>query len=211
MEQLQNESPGFKERLGFLFPVAVLKKKVCDYCYLHVFCAVFGNFSTRNGLRVRASFMQGSAMPNLTIHTPTGPMTLVETDGAITRAEWGSGGFEGTPLLREAAAQLVAYFNGKLRQFDLPLRVEASVFQQSVCDVMSAIPFGDTRTYGEIANDLGVPAQAVGQACGGNPIPVIIPCHRVLGARGLGGFSGSGGVETKVWLLRHEGAGGLLI
>jgi methylated-DNA-[protein]-cysteine S-methyltransferase len=76
---------------------------------------------------------------------------------------------------------------------------------------MSAIPFGETRTYGEIARGLGVPAQAVGQACGANPVPVVIPCHRVLGATSLGGYSGEGGVETKVWLLRHEGAGGLLI
>ena len=76
---------------------------------------------------------------------------------------------------------------------------------------MRAIPVGHTRTYGDIARDLGVPPQAVGQACGGNPIAIIIPCHRVLGAGGLGGFSGAGGVETKVALLRHEGAAGLLI
>ena len=62
-----------------------------------------------------------------------------------------------------------------------------------------------------LKNDLQVPAQAVGQGCGGNPIPILIPCHRVLGSSGLGGFSGRGGVETKVWLLRHEGAAGLLI
>ncbi|MEM6587696.1 MAG: MGMT family protein [Pseudomonadota bacterium] len=66
-------------------------------------------------------------------------------------------------------------------------------------------------TYGDIASRVGLPAQAVGAACGGNPIPVIIPCHRVLGADNLGGFSGGVGIETKVWLLRHEGAAGLLI
>jgi len=86
-----------------------------------------------------------------------------------------------------------------------------SDFQRAVCTAILAIPFGHTRTYGEIARDLGVPAQAVGGACGGNPIPVIIPCHRVMGAKGLTGFSGAGGVETKVALLRHEGAAGLLI
>ena len=75
----------------------------------------------------------------------------------------------------------------------------------------AAVPFGHTRTYGEIARDLGVPAQAVGGACGGNPIPILVPCHRVMGAKGLTGFSGAGGVETKVALLRHEGAAGLLI
>ena len=76
---------------------------------------------------------------------------------------------------------------------------------------MRAIPFGETRTYGEIAKAVGAPAQAVGQACGANTIPVIIPCHRVTGTGGLGGFSGMGGVETKVELLRHEGAYSLLI
>ena len=74
---------------------------------------------------------------------------------------------------------------------------------------MAAIPFGQVRTYGDLARDLGVSAQAMGQLCGANPLPVIVPCHRVVGAAGLGGFSGAGGVETKAWLLRHEG--GLLI
>ena len=95
--------------------------------------------------------------------------------------------------------------------FDLPLRVEGSDFQRAVCDAMLAIPVGETRTYGDIARDLKAPAQAVGQGCGGNPIPIIIPCHRVLGASSLGGFSGAGGIETKVALLRHERAAGLLI
>jgi len=76
---------------------------------------------------------------------------------------------------------------------------------------MLDIPFGERTTSGAIARRLGVPAQAVGQACGANPLPVIVPCHRVLGATGLGGFSAVGGVETKVFLLRHEGAAGLLI
>ena len=76
---------------------------------------------------------------------------------------------------------------------------------------MAAIPLGETRSYGQIAAAVGAPAQAVGQACGANPIPIIIPCHRILGARTLGGFSAPGGVETKVALLRHEGAAGLLI
>ena len=103
------------------------------------------------------------------------------------------------------------YFAGQRRDFDLPLRVKGSDFQRAVCDAMSAIPYGDTATYGEIAALTGNSAQAVGNACGGNPIPVIIPCHRVMGAKGLTGFSGAGGVETKVALLRHEKAAGLLI
>ncbi len=76
---------------------------------------------------------------------------------------------------------------------------------------MCAIPFGETRTYGDLAKALGAPAQAIGQACGGNPVPVIVPCHRILGASGLGGFSAPGGVETKIALLKHEGAASLLI
>lgn len=116
-----------------------------------------------------------------------------------------------TPLLQEACRQLRAYADGRLEQFDLPLKLTGSAFQQSVCAVMRDIPFGETLTYGDIAKQLGAPAQAVGGACGGNPIPIIVPCHRVMGAKGLTGFSGAGGVETKVALLRHEKAAGLLI
>ncbi|WP_114294933.1 methylated-DNA--[protein]-cysteine S-methyltransferase [Pseudosulfitobacter sp. DSM 107133] len=146
------------------------------------------------------------------VPTQFGTLCLTEDDGAITALSWqASGRTDDTDLLREAAAQLRAYDAGALELFDLPLRVAGSGLQQKVCAAMSAIPFGFTRTYGEIARDVGASAQAVGQACGGNPVPVIIPCHRVMGARGLTGFSGAGGVETKVALLRHEGAGGFLI
>lgn len=150
-------------------------------------------------------------MPELTIETPTGPLTITEVDGAITRVTWQEGGVDDTPLLRNAARQLGEYFDGTRQGFDLPLNVVGSAFQRAACQAMADIPLGNTRTYGGIARDLGVPAQAMGQACGANPIPVIIPCHRVLGASGLGGFSGGAGIETKVWLLRHEGAAGLLI
>ncbi|MBK0329183.1 methylated-DNA--[protein]-cysteine S-methyltransferase [Rhodobacteraceae bacterium F11138] len=150
-------------------------------------------------------------MPHLTVDTPTGPVTLSESAGAITRVIWGGCGRDHTDLLDRAATQLALYFEDPETGFDLPLRVAGSDFQRAVCDLMRAIPVGLTRSYGEIARDLGAPAQAVGQACGGNPIPIIIPCHRVLGAQGLGGFSGAGGVETKVALLRHEKAAGLLI
>lgn len=144
--------------------------------------------------------------------TPVGRLGVVEQGGAIVALDWGVDPMgEATELLHEALRQLSAYFAGELTDFDLPLRVEASEFQQQVCAAISAIPFGETRTYGDLAKDLGAPAQAIGGACGGNPIPVIIPCHRVLGANGLGGFSGAGGVETKVELLKHEGAAGLLI
>ncbi|MEQ8896258.1 MAG: methylated-DNA--[protein]-cysteine S-methyltransferase [Roseovarius sp.] len=151
-------------------------------------------------------------MYSATLPTPVGPLTVTSNGTAITRVTWdGTEAQDTRPELTEALLQLGAYFAGSLKVFDLPLAVEAPDFQASVCEVMQSIPYGETLTYGDIARCLGVPAQAVGQACGGNPIPVIIPCHRVLGASSLGGYSGEGGVETKVWLLRHEGAAGLLI
>ncbi len=150
-------------------------------------------------------------MLRLIVETPTGAVTLTEEDGAITRLDWDGAFSDTSPLLAEASRQLDEYFAGTRTEFDLPLRVDGSEFQRRVCDAIAAIPFGETRTYGDLARDLGVPAQAVGQGCGGNPIPILIPCHRVLGSAGLGGFSGRGGVETKVWLLKHERAGGLLI
>ena len=151
-------------------------------------------------------------MPSASLDTPIGPLTVDARDGEIFRVRWvddPSGAM--TPELQAAVDQLGRYFEGVLEEFNLPLRVNGSEFQRAVCDAIYAIPLGETRTYGDLADALGVPAQAIGGACGGNPIPVIIPCHRVLGASTLGGFSGMGGVETKVWLLRHEKAGGLLI
>jgi len=150
-------------------------------------------------------------MPALSLQTPLGAMTATEDAGAIVRLEWRDGQADDTPLLRETARQLSEYFAGSRTVFDLPLRVDASAAQQAVCAAMLAIPLGETRSYGDLAKDLKLSAQAVGQLCGGNPIPVIIPCHRILGAAGLGGFSAPGGVESKVWLLRHEHAAGLLI
>lgn len=144
--------------------------------------------------------------------TRFGPLILEEEDGAITKVRWGrSGRSDASAVLDAAVAQLADYDVGAREGFDLPLRVSGSQFQRDVCAAMQAIPFGETVTYGDIARRLGVTAQAVGQACGSNPIPIIIPCHRVMGAKGLTGFSGAGGVETKLALLKHEGAGGFLI
>ncbi|KIC26775.1 MULTISPECIES: methylated-DNA--[protein]-cysteine S-methyltransferase [unclassified Leisingera] len=150
-------------------------------------------------------------MISASLETPVGPLSVAERDGAIVRLDWTAEASGQSALLTRALDQLRAYFAGELTVFDLPLQVDGSDFQRAVCDAMLAIPFGETRTYGDIAKQLGAPPQPVGNACGGNPIPVIIPCHRVLGASGLGGFSGKGGVETKVALLKHEGAASLLI
>ena len=114
-------------------------------------------------------------------------------------------------IANAAVAQLDEYFAGTRQDFDLPLSPRNSQFKQAFSQALCDIPFGETRQYGDLAKDLGVSAQAIGQACGGNPITIIVPCHRVLAANGLGGFSGAGGVEAKVWLLKHEGAASLLI
>ncbi|MGD9294109.1 MAG: methylated-DNA--[protein]-cysteine S-methyltransferase [Roseobacter sp.] len=151
-------------------------------------------------------------MQRKTVQTRFGTLTVGAAEDAIVSVSWGGSKQDSdTPLLTEAARQLCAYDAGTLQDFDLPLRVRGTEFQRAVCDAILAIPFGETRTYGDIAKRLYAPAQAVGQACGANPIPIIIPCHRVLGAKGLTGFSGVGGIETKVALLRHEKAGGFLI
>lgn len=150
-------------------------------------------------------------MPALTCTSPFGPLTVVEEDGRITALRWGgAAGRDRTELLTEACRQLAAYFDGARQDFDLPVAILSGLTGE-VMRAMCAIPFGETRTYGDLARALGAPAQAIGQACGANPVPVIVPCHRVLGATGLGGFSAPGGVETKVALLRHEGAASLLI
>lgn len=144
----------------------------------------------------------------LTMPTPTGALTVIERRGAITAITWADcGGRDETALLRRAKAQIDAYFAGDLRGFDLPLDPAGTDFHKDVWRALSAIPYGQTRTYGELAAELGAIARAVGTACGANPIPVVIPCHRVLAAGGrTGGFSGGRGVETKFKLLGLEGA-----
>ena len=146
-----------------------------------------------------------------TAETPLGRLGVVEEDGFIVRLLWDhEPRTASTPLLIEAIRQLRAYFEGTLSTFDLPLAPTGGAFQRRVCDAMSAIPFGETRTYGELAAELGTSPQPLGNACGANPIPILIPCHRVVAANGLGGFSGKGGVHMKARLLRHENAYSLL-
>lgn len=151
-------------------------------------------------------------MYSLTIATPTGPLTLTSDGSQLTRVSWSDDqATDDIPLLRQAKSQIDAYFSGDLMSFTLPLALPDRPLLRAVCEQMRAIPFGDTRTYGDLAKALGKPAQAIGQACGLNPIPLIIPCHRVLARNGLGGFSGGTGLETKIQLLKHEGAASLLI
>lgn len=146
------------------------------------------------------------------LQTPIGAFWVEASDTAVISAGWGHApGAAGHPVLERAVAELAAYFEGGGQEFSVPIQFNPDGLQGKVMAAMRAIPFGDTLTYGEIAATVGAPAQAVGQACGANPIPVLVPCHRVLGANGLGGFSAPGGIETKVALLKHEGAASLLI
>ena len=146
-------------------------------------------------------------MPSLTISSPVGHLTIEEEDGAIVAIRWGDGRrSNGSTLLAEAARQLDAYFAGRLSEFDLPLAPAGSRFEQRVWAAMQTIPYGQTRSYGDLAHMIGSAPRAVGGACGKNPIPIVIPCHRVLAKAGLGGYSGEGGLVTKERLLALEGA-----
>lgn len=146
-------------------------------------------------------------MPKLTVETPLGPVTVREENGAIVALDWGRGGTDETPLLRRARKQLKEFFAGRREGFDLPLAPRGTPFQRKVWQVLEAIPRGQTRGYGEIARQLGTAPRAVGGACGRNPIPILIPCHRVMAAdRSLTGYSGRGGLRMKEALLAREGA-----
>ena len=154
-----------------------------------------------------------------TFPTPLGDFSIVlDENGAVTATAFGglSALKEWDPrleaardpaALREAREQMLAYFAGKLRKFTLPLAPEGTDFQHSVWSALQRIPYGATRSYGEIAEELGNPkaSRAVGRANGTNPICVIVPCHRVIGSDGsLTGFAY--GEELKRLLLEHEGA-----
>lgn len=142
-----------------------------------------------------------------TIDSPIGPLYVIAEAGCIVRFGFGPAAEPDSPsnLTKAAADWSRAYFEGAAEPCELPLWPAPSPFQEKVRAAMLAIPFGGTRTYGEIAADLSGSPRAVGQACGRNPIPLIVPCHRVLAAGGaLGGFSGGDGLPTKKRLLAHE-------
>ncbi|MBX3162543.1 MAG: methylated-DNA--[protein]-cysteine S-methyltransferase [Deltaproteobacteria bacterium] len=147
----------------------------------------------------------------MTVPSPIGPLRLVARDDVLTHLylpphDEEIAAVPGTsPALARAAAQLAEYFAGERRAFDLPLEPRGTGFQERVWRALLAIPYGETRSYGEQARSIGRPAasRAVGAANGRNPIAIIIPCHRVIGADGsLTGFGG--GLPAKKWLLEHE-------
>jgi methylated-DNA-[protein]-cysteine S-methyltransferase len=156
-----------------------------------------------------------------TVDSPVGPLVLAARDerlcGLRLPAVAPDGTTSASPLegwraaptpsgvLREAADQLAAYFTGELRHFDLPLQLDGTDFQRRVWAALQQIPYGTTAGYGELAQQLGSPgaSRAVGLANGRNPVAIVVPCHRVIGADGtLTGFGG--GLPCKRWLLDHE-------
>jgi methylated-DNA-[protein]-cysteine S-methyltransferase len=113
----------------------------------------------------------------------------------------------GNALAERAARQLESYRENPDARFDLPLAIEGTEFQRRLWDALCTIPRGKTVTYGELAQRLGAEARAIGQACGDNRLPIVIPCHRVVAAKGIGGFAHATGgylLEAKRWLLLHE-------
>ncbi|HVJ40941.1 MAG TPA: methylated-DNA--[protein]-cysteine S-methyltransferase [Dongiaceae bacterium] len=146
-------------------------------------------------------------MNNAILQTDIGWARITGSDAVVTGLFLQRGkpdAHEPTALLREAARQVEAYMQGRLQAFDLPLQAEGSAFAKSVWAEMLKIPYGRTRTYGDVANALKAPAQLVGQACGQNPIGVIIPCHRIIGTNWLGGYTSDLGVDAKAYLLDLE-------
>jgi methylated-DNA-[protein]-cysteine S-methyltransferase len=149
--------------------------------------------------------------------TPVGELMLIASDAGLCMVLWeGETGIRvpvpaeirddpEQPVLSAAVAQLEEYFDGDRQDFELPLDVHGTPFQQKVWEILRAIPYGTTISYGEQARRLGDvhKARAVGAANGKNPVSIIVPCHRVIGANGsLTGFAA--GLEAKDWLLRHE-------
>jgi methylated-DNA-[protein]-cysteine S-methyltransferase len=170
---------------------------------------------------MKKRFEPSETLRRLLLSSPVGPL-LVEHDGRAVHAlhfwEQGRHPPAGTrveptrddALGWEVARQLREYFDGTRRDFDLPLSPAGTEFQRRVWDALRAIPFGQTRSYGALAEGVGTPGgtRAVGQANRRNPIPVLVPCHRVTAAGGrIGGYMGAtdgDGVARKCWLLEHE-------
>lgn len=152
-------------------------------------------------------------MPRQFVQTPIGAI-CVESDGhalAHIRIRAADATNDDAPdaVTREAAAQIEAWFAGRLTRFDLPLIPLTTPRGPAHRAAIVAIPYGETASYGQLARQLGSSPRAVGQACQRNPFPIVIPCHRVVGSGGtIGHYSGGQGIVTKLWLLDHERRGG---
>ena len=150
-------------------------------------------------------------MPSRVVETPIGALGLLATEGGLAGVRWSAQGLpddRGFAVLDDTAAQLEAYFAGELTEFDLPLDLGGTEFQRHCWLALATIPYGQTVSYGEQSRRIGLgpdSARAVGAANGQNPLPLVLPCHRVIGADGsLTGFGG--GLHIKRFLLEHEGA-----
>ena len=150
-------------------------------------------------------------MYDVTVDFPKMKVAVKTRDGRVTEIRYlpltVSSVLPKNPLAEHAARQLEAYRQDPNSTFDLPLVIEGTELQKAVWRAMCAIPRGKTRTYGDIAREVGAEARAVGQACGDNRLPIVIPCHRVVAADGIGGFSHARSgfpLEAKRWLLAHE-------
>ncbi|TNF36939.1 MAG: methylated-DNA--[protein]-cysteine S-methyltransferase [Deltaproteobacteria bacterium] len=145
------------------------------------------------------------------MESPLGPLGLVATHEALVRVDFDPAGVApderpAPSVLLQARRELEEYFAGQRRTFDVPTRLDGTPFQRAVWAALRDIPWGQTVSYGELARRLGRPtaSRAVGAANGANPVPIIVPCHRVIGANGaLTGYGG--GEDRKRWLLAHEG------
>ncbi|MCU4674585.1 methylated-DNA--[protein]-cysteine S-methyltransferase [Catenovulum sp. 2E275] len=147
------------------------------------------------------------------VPTPIGKIAVFNTPQALTQIDLYADSLpyqigHSNSLTNEITAQISAYFSGDIAQFDLPVNLAGTEFQQKVWQQLQAIPYGDSLTYGELAKKINSSARAIGGACRHNPIPIIIPCHRIVAATGIGGYSGQWRlgqkVDTKRWLLTHE-------
>jgi methylated-DNA-[protein]-cysteine S-methyltransferase len=150
-------------------------------------------------------------MPSTLVDSPIGPLGLIASEAGLQSVLFDGRRIKpegSSPVLDEAARQLDAYFDGDLVTFDLPLVLAGTEFNRRCWLALASIPYGQTVSYGEQARRLGLgndAARAVGAANGRNPLPIVLPCHRVIGADGsLTGFGG--GLQVKRFLLEHEGA-----
>jgi methylated-DNA-[protein]-cysteine S-methyltransferase len=144
-------------------------------------------------------------LPQLSLHSPIGDLTISEEAGEIVALDWGWGRDQvSSPLLERAKAALFDYFDGKPLDPTLPLKPRGTPYRRRVWQALKEIPPGETRTYLDISRVAGGSPRSVGGANGANPIPILIPCHRVVAVGGIGGYSGGDGLPTKLALLNLE-------
>jgi len=151
---------------------------------------------------------------SININSPIGEIKVTVSGGALTNIQLRPKNADTQPdakqinLIKNIIRQIENYFDNATSSFNLPLAPQGTTFQQKVWKSLQDIPPGETRTYAELAKQLNTSARAIGNACRANPIPIIIPCHRIVGAKNAGGFMGEtagASLDIKKWLLQHEG------